>query len=97
MRRAPERLGYWSLVAGGRWPAFERSRRIAAAEHLWRVHKREKKIRGDRDRRTFLAGVMLGVWIDRAVTGGLPVDQRRQGGMSCTFAANGTAAGSGGG
>ena len=31
-----------------------------SAEHLWREHKRAKKIRGDRDRRTFLAGVMVG-------------------------------------
>jgi hypothetical protein len=30
------------------------------AEHLWREHKTAKKIRGDRDRRTFLAGVMVG-------------------------------------
>lgn len=30
------------------------------AESLWRDHKRQKGIRGDRDRRTFLAGVMVG-------------------------------------
>jgi predicted SprT family Zn-dependent metalloprotease len=30
------------------------------SEHLWREHKRQKKIRGDRDRRTFLSGVMIG-------------------------------------
>jgi hypothetical protein len=31
-----------------------------AADHLWREHKRARRIRGDRDRRTFLAGVMVG-------------------------------------
>lgn len=31
-----------------------------ASEHLWRAHKQELRIRGDRDRRTFLAGVMVG-------------------------------------
>jgi hypothetical protein len=31
-----------------------------AAEHLWKEHKRARKIRGDRDRRTYLAGVMVG-------------------------------------
>jgi hypothetical protein len=30
------------------------------SEQLWREHKREKRIRSDRDRRTFLAGVMVG-------------------------------------
>ena len=30
------------------------------AEALWREHKRARKISGDRDRRTFLSGVMLG-------------------------------------
>jgi Protein of unknown function (DUF2786)/SprT-like family len=30
------------------------------ADHLWREHKRAKGIGGDRDRRTFLAGVMVG-------------------------------------
>lgn len=30
------------------------------AEQLWREHKREQGIRGDRDRRTYLAGVMVG-------------------------------------
>jgi hypothetical protein len=30
------------------------------SEQLWREHKRDKRIRGDRDRRTYLAGVMLG-------------------------------------
>jgi hypothetical protein len=30
------------------------------ADHLWHEHKKERKIRGDRDRRTFIAGVMLG-------------------------------------
>jgi hypothetical protein len=30
------------------------------AEQLWREHKRARRIRGDRDRRTFLAGVMVG-------------------------------------
>jgi predicted SprT family Zn-dependent metalloprotease len=30
------------------------------AEALWREHKRQKGIRGDRDRRTFIAGVMVG-------------------------------------
>jgi hypothetical protein len=31
-----------------------------AAEHLWREHKRSENIRGNRDRRTYLAGVMEG-------------------------------------
>ncbi len=31
-----------------------------AADHLWREHKRARRIRGDKDRRTFLAGVMVG-------------------------------------
>ncbi len=31
-----------------------------AADHLWREHKKERRIRGDRDRRTFIAGVMVG-------------------------------------
>jgi hypothetical protein len=31
-----------------------------AADHAWREHKRARRIRGDRDRRTFLAGVMVG-------------------------------------
>jgi predicted SprT family Zn-dependent metalloprotease len=31
-----------------------------SAEHLWRDHKRARGIRGDRDRRTFLSGVMVG-------------------------------------
>jgi hypothetical protein len=30
------------------------------AEHLWREHKKARRIHGDRDRRTFLAGVMVG-------------------------------------
>lgn len=30
------------------------------AEHLWQEHKRSHGIRGDRDRRTFIAGVMSG-------------------------------------
>jgi hypothetical protein len=30
------------------------------AERLWREHKRDRGIGGDRDRRTFLAGVMSG-------------------------------------
>jgi hypothetical protein len=30
------------------------------ADHLWREHKKERNIAGDRDRRTYLAGVMLG-------------------------------------
>ncbi|APR86726.1 hypothetical protein A7982_12075 [Minicystis rosea] len=30
------------------------------SEQLWIDHKRERRIRGDRDRRTFLSGVMLG-------------------------------------
>jgi hypothetical protein len=30
------------------------------ADQLWREHKREKRIRGDRERRTFLSGVMIG-------------------------------------
>ena len=32
------------------------------AEHLWRDHKRAARIAGDRDRRTFLAGVMAGFY-----------------------------------
>jgi hypothetical protein len=31
-----------------------------SAEQLWRAHKRAQKIRGNRDRRTYLAGVMTG-------------------------------------
>jgi hypothetical protein len=31
-----------------------------SAEHLWNEHKREQAIRGNRDRRTYLAGVMDG-------------------------------------
>jgi hypothetical protein len=31
-----------------------------AADHLWQEHKEAKRIRGDRDRRTFLSGVMVG-------------------------------------
>jgi hypothetical protein len=31
-----------------------------AADHAWREHKRARRIRGNRDRRTFLAGVMVG-------------------------------------
>jgi len=34
---------------------------IATAERLWREHKVNLGIRGDRDRRTFLAGVMTGM------------------------------------
>jgi len=34
---------------------------VATAERLWREHKTERGIRGDRDRRTFLAGVMSGM------------------------------------
>lgn len=34
---------------------------IATAERLWREHKALHRIRGDRDRRTFLAGVMSGM------------------------------------
>ena len=30
------------------------------ADHLWREHKQTRKIAGDRDRRTYLAGVMAG-------------------------------------
>jgi Protein of unknown function (DUF2786)/SprT-like family len=30
------------------------------ADHLWGEHKQQRRIQGDRDRRTFLAGVMLG-------------------------------------
>lgn len=33
---------------------------LHAAEQLWREHKRAHSVRGDRDRRTFLAGVMSG-------------------------------------
>jgi hypothetical protein len=31
-----------------------------SAEELWRAHKRVAGVRGDRDRRTYLAGVMAG-------------------------------------
>ena len=34
---------------------------VETAERLWREHKAEHGIRGDRDRRTFLAGVMSGM------------------------------------
>lgn len=34
---------------------------VETAERLWREHKTESGIRGDRDRRTFLAGVMTGM------------------------------------
>lgn len=34
---------------------------ITTAERLWREHKTRHDIRGDRDRRTFLAGVMTGM------------------------------------
>jgi hypothetical protein len=34
---------------------------VQTAERLWREHKAEHGIRGDRDRRTFLAGVMSGM------------------------------------
>jgi hypothetical protein len=34
---------------------------LATAERLWREHKAKLGIRGDRDRRTFLAGVMSGM------------------------------------
>lgn len=34
---------------------------VETAERLWREHKHTHKIRGDRDRRTFLAGVMSGM------------------------------------
>lgn len=34
---------------------------VATAERLWREHKVKLGIRGDRDRRTFLAGVMTGM------------------------------------
>jgi len=34
---------------------------VATAENLWREHKVKHGIRGDRDRRTFLAGVMSGM------------------------------------
>ncbi len=33
---------------------------LHTGDALWRAHKREKGIRGDKDRRTFLAGVMRG-------------------------------------
>jgi hypothetical protein len=33
---------------------------IATAERLWREHKRAQALRGDRDRRRFLLGVMMG-------------------------------------
>lgn len=32
------------------------------ADALWTLHKRQHRIRGDRDRRQFRAGVMLGFW-----------------------------------
>ncbi len=34
---------------------------VETSERLWREHKAERRIRGDRDRRTFLAGVMSGM------------------------------------
>jgi len=34
---------------------------VTTAERLWREHKVRQRIRGDRDRRTFLAGVMTGM------------------------------------
>ncbi len=34
---------------------------VRTAARLWTDHKRERKIKGDRDRRTFLAGVMSGM------------------------------------
>lgn len=34
---------------------------VTTAERLWREHKAKRGIRGDRDRRTFLAGVMTGM------------------------------------
>lgn len=34
---------------------------LATAERLWREHKERLGVRGDRDRRTFLAGVMTGM------------------------------------
>lgn len=34
---------------------------VTTAERLWREHKKAHGIRGDRDRRTFLAGVMTGM------------------------------------
>lgn len=33
---------------------------LHTAEQLWRAHKRARGVRGDRDRRTFVAGVMAG-------------------------------------
>jgi len=33
---------------------------LHSAEELWRAHKRAARVRGDRDRRTYLAGVMAG-------------------------------------
>jgi hypothetical protein len=33
---------------------------LTTGERLWTLHKQARKIRGDRDRRTFLAGVMAG-------------------------------------
>jgi len=33
---------------------------VTSAERLWREHKRERKIRADRDRRSYLCGVMRG-------------------------------------
>ena len=34
---------------------------LTTAERLWREHKARQRIRGDRDRRTFMAGVMVGM------------------------------------
>lgn len=42
-----------------------------AGERLWREHKRARGIRGDRDRRTFIAGVMAGFYAKLC-------DQRRE-------------------
>jgi hypothetical protein len=35
---------------------------LHTADHLWREHKQQKHIAGDRDRRTYMAGVMLGFY-----------------------------------
>jgi hypothetical protein len=40
--------------------AYVHSFLLHTADHLWRDHKRARRIRGDRDRRTYLAGVMVG-------------------------------------
>ena len=60
-----EGRGGWVLEACGAQANLEMAEYVygfltETAERLWREHKRERRIRGDRDRRTYVAGVMLG-------------------------------------